>query len=154
MKYALSLVSIVFLMSAIACNKSDDDNGGNQGTTPGKTWKLGSTTYTVNNYTKTSGEFQVYDVPGNGMIFSFRDFPTTDGSYNVVSNTATLGPNDVSVVAFSPVSGTSYFSTGRDSTVASVKVMSASRLAITLPDTWVVKGGTDSLKLSANIGAL
>jgi hypothetical protein len=150
MKYAVCLASFIVLCITVSCNKSDDDD------TPaaGKTWKLGTTTYTVNNYAKANEDFQAYDIAGNGMIFSFKTFPTVEGNYNVVNGWSMLGPNDVSVVAFGSSSGTSYFSTGYDHTVANVKILSPTRLAITLPETWVLKSGSDSLKLSANIGSL
>ena len=153
MKYVHLLACMILLCAAVACKKTDD-GGTTPVNTPGKTWKLGATTYTVNNYAKFSTEFQVYDKTGSGMIFTFPAFPTADGNYNVVGSSATLGPNDVQVVAFGSTSGTSYFATGEDHTVAAVKVISATVLAIKLPDTWVVKGGTDSLKLSTDIGSL
>lgn len=154
MKSLLSSVVVVLCASSIiACNKSDDDST----TTPAavnKTWKLGATTYTVNNYARANETFQAYDVAGNGIHFSFGTYPTAGGTYNVVSSSATLGANDVSVLAFGSNSGTSYFSTGNDNIKATVKLVSASTLAITLPDTWVAKPGADSLKVSANLGDL
>jgi hypothetical protein len=44
--------------------------------------------------------------------------------------------------------------TGYDNTSATVRVLSPARFDISLPDTWVVKGGTDSMKLSVDIGDL
>ena len=151
--FVSSIAILLAISSTIACNKSDDDS-----TTPpatgNKTWKLGTTTYTVNNYARASETFQAYDAAGNGIHFSFATFPTTGGNYNVVNSSATLGANDVSILAFGSNSGTSYFSTGNDNTVATVRIIGTSTLGITLPDTWVAKPGADSLKLSANLGDL
>ncbi len=135
-----------------ACKKSDDSTPA----TKYNTWKLGATTYTVNNYAKASETLEMYDKAGNGVFFTFAAYPTADGIYNVVGNSASLGPKDVSITAFGSASGTSYFASGSDGTKATVKPVSGStlRLRISLPDTWVVKGGTDSLKLSAEIGDL
>ena len=145
---------LLALSSTIACNKSDDDSTPPPPAAVNKTWKLGTTTYTVNNYARSNNDFQAYDAAGNGVHFSFGTYPTTGGTYNVVSSTATLGAADVSIVAFGNSGGTSYFSTGNDNVRATVTVISASTLGITLPDTWVAKPGADSLKLSANLGDL
>jgi hypothetical protein len=153
MKSFLFYIAILLLSSSfIACNKDDDTI--TPPATINKTWKLGSTTYTVNNYARANETFQAYDAAGNGVHFSFSTYPTADGTYNVVSSSATLGANDVSVLAFGSSSGTSYFSTGNDNTKATIKVVSSSTLRVTLPDTWVAKPGADSLKLSANLGDL
>jgi hypothetical protein len=150
MKLLLSVLALVCLL-AVSCNKPDDAPPAAKN----NTWKLGATTYTVNNYaSNTTDDFQAYDLAGNGLNISFAALPTADGSYNVVGNSSSLGPNDIHVVAFGPVSGNSYFATGYDHTIATVKVLSATRFAVSLPDTWVVKGGTDSMKLSVNIGDL
>lgn len=142
---------VLIATSLISCKKSDDGSGASAS----KTWKLGGTTYTVNNYAKASETFEAYDKDGNGVHFSFAAFPAADGSYNVVSGAAGLGPNDVSVLAFGSNSGSSYFSTGNDHIVATVQVINATRLHIVLPDTWVKKAGLDdSLKLSAKLGDL
>ncbi len=139
------------LLFAASCKKSDD--GGT--VTKSNTWKLGATSYVVNNYAKASETLEAYDKTGNGVFFSFATYPTADGVYNVVGSAASLGPNDVSIVAFGSTSGTSYFASGAGGTKATIKVINNSfRLRISLPDTWVVKGGTDSLKLSAELGDL
>ena len=147
-----SIAVVLCTASVTACNKSDDDS--TAPATVNKTWKLGATTYTVNNYARANETFQAYDVAGNGIHFSFGTYPTAGGTYNVVSSSATLGANDMSVLAFGSNSGTSYFSTGNDNIKATVTLVSASRLGITLPDTWVAKPGADSLKASANLGDL
>ena len=148
MKNVLPALTLLSLL-ATSCSKSDDS-------TPQvkhNTWKLGTTTYTVNNYaTNTTDDFQAYDKLGNGLNFSFASYPPADGNYRVVDRTASLGPNEMKVLAFGSASGSSYFATGSDNTVAVVKVLGTSRVSISLPDTWVVKGGTDSLKLSVDIG--
>lgn len=150
MKLYTGFAAMLFLAIAIsACKKSDDDKPA----TIDNTWKLGTTTYTVNNYAKANETFQAYDKAGNGVHFSFKTFPAADGNYNVVGRTATLGANDVSILAFGSNMGSSYFSTGNDRIVASVKIISGSRLRISLPDTWMA-GGSDSLKLSATLGDL
>ncbi len=149
----LSLFASILLLtvSAISCKKSDS----NPAATAMKTWKLGTTTYTVNNYAKSSETFQAYDKTGNGIHFSFSAFPTADGVYNVVSNSASLGSGDVSIIAFGSATGSTYFSTGGDNIKATVKVISSSRLQIALPDTWVKNPTTsESLKLSASLGDL
>ena len=133
-----------------SCKKDDDTP-----VTKMNTWKLGATTYTANNYaSNTTDDFQAYDKAGNGLNFGFSQLPVADGSYTVVPMSTTLGPNQIHVVAFGPASGSSYFATGSDHTVATVKVLAPRRLSISLPDTWVVKGGTDSMKLSVSIGEL
>jgi hypothetical protein len=139
----------VISLFAASCSKPDD--------TPvvkNNTWVLGGTTYTVNNYVKTTDDFQAHDKSGNKIFLSFNPFPTADGNYTVVNNSATLGANEVKVLAAGSASGASYFATGFDHTTATIKVLSPTLLRVTLPDTWVVKGGTDSLKLSINVGEL
>ncbi len=144
--------ALVLLTSvAVSCNKSDDTTGGYD---KKNKWILDGTIYTANNYVKTTDDFQAHDKLGNKIFMTFNPFPTADGNYAVVNNSATLGPNEVKILAAGSASGSSYFATGFDHTTAVVKVLSPTLLSVTLPDTWVVKGGTDSLKLSINIGEL
>ena len=150
MKHTSILFAALLCLLTASCNKADDTPT----TTTNNYWKAGATTYKVNNYTKTGDMYYAYDTSFNGISFSFATFPTTDGTYTVVDRATTLGAGQVEVDVFGPVSGSTYFSTGSDHTVATVTVTSG-KLKITLPDTWVKKATTDdSIKISANLGPL
>jgi hypothetical protein len=152
LKQLLPLIAILSLIAG-SCKKDDTPD---TPVTKMNTWKLGSVTYTVNNYaSNTTDDYQVFDKAGNGLNISFKELPVADGSYSVVPSSTTLGPNQIHVLAHGPASGSSYFATGNDHTVATVKVTTNAfrKVTISLPDTWVVKGA-DSMKLSVNIGEL
>ena len=150
MKQLLPALSLICLL-ATSCSKSDDSTPA----VKNNTWKLGTVTYTAKSYaTNTFDDYQVHDTLGNGLIFTFASYTPADGNYRIVDRTASLGANEMKVLAFGSVPGNSYFTSGYDNTVATVKVLGSARINISLPDTWVAKGGTDSLKLSVDIQSL
>lgn len=117
-------------------------------------WKLGANTYRVNNYVKSAAAYEAYDKLGNGIIFTFSSFPSSDGNYQVIHGKAnTIGSNQVKIVAFGSQSGKSYY-TINDGAAAQIKVLNPSVLSIKIPDTWAVSREGDSLKLSAELGSL
>src|SRR5687768_14623498 len=91
------LLPIVLLLLTASCNKSDDDTNN---TNTGSTWKVGSTTYKVNNFTTASETYSAYDTAGNGISFSFSTFPPPAGTYAVIGNTASLGAGQVKAAVF------------------------------------------------------
>ncbi len=149
MKYISTLLVLALGVTA-SCNKSEDNP-----VTPPATksqWTLGSNTYKVNNFTKTSDTYYAYDTAGNGIGFSFAPYPTAAGSFAVINDTVSLGPQQVKVFVFGSNSGTTYFATGEDAKSAAVS-FDGSRIKIVLPEI-LVKRGNDILKATANLDKL
>lgn len=145
-------LNALFLLSiaTLSCNKPDGDGG----ITPvDRSWKVGSTTYKVNNYSQSGETYSAYDTGGSSINFSFASYPPAAGSYRVVGDTATLGAGQVKVYVGSfGTSANTYCSTGSDGVSATVSFEN-SKIRIVLPDTWAKKisGSSDSLKISATL---
>jgi hypothetical protein len=147
---SLSTLLVLTVLATASCNKSEDNNA----TPPAAKsyWTLGSNTYNVNNFTLANNTYYAYDTAGNGIGFSFEPYPTAAGSFAVINDTASLGPQQVKVFAFGYVSGSTYFATGNDNKAVAVS-FEGSQIKIVMPDVWV-KRGNDSLKATANLDKL
>ncbi len=153
MKSLYTLLALALLATA-SCKKSEDNGPQTGGPLPTQKsqWTLGSTTYTVNNFAMANNTYSAYDKAGNGIGFSFEPYPTTAGSFKVINDTASLGPQQVKVFIFGAQSGSTYFATGHDNKAAAVS-FDAGRIKIVMPEAWVKKG-SDSLKATANLDTL
>lgn len=153
---ALALLGI----AVVSCKKSDDTNTGNGGSGGGgsnaRTWTVGTRSYTVNNYARSSETYSAYDIDANSINFTFSSYPPPAGSYRVVNDTADLGAGQVKVYTGSfGTSANTLKATGSDGASATVSYVN-DKIRIVLPETRAAKspGNVDSLKISATLSPL
>jgi len=142
-------------MAFSSCSK-DDDGPDNHGLNT-NTWMLGGKTYTAASVARITGNTALVgrDHPNstgdvNQCSISFGSFPLTSGSYSIGNVT---GPNQIAPAALINEGGVDrvYVATGNDHLTAQVLVTN-SKISVLIPEVWAKRlGGTDSLKLAANL---
>lgn len=150
MKKVLFSAIALALLATSSCKKDDDNNG------PSNGWVLNNTTY---NTLATSGNGGVILASSNSPLgflsVTFASKPTANGTYRVISDNGTVGPNQVSFSVSSTATFTDTYESTGNGTVDATVTVNGGKVTINCPDVWVKKDGTtDSLKLSTNLTEL